>query len=278
MPTASVGRWRLDYADDGPAEAPVVLMLHGFPQDHHSWDALSEALVANGYRTIRPDQRGYSPGARPTDVEQYRMAALIEDAVGLLDVLGVARAHVVGHDFGGMVAWGVATVHPERVLSLTILSTPHPRAMSASVRSPAQALKSWYISMFQVRGLAERACTPGSWFWRRIMRGVPPAHAQRYADRARQPGAVPAMLAWYRALPLEAKASSVRWTKVTVPTLYLWGTEDAYLGEAAARATEAYVSGPYRFVVLTGCDHWLPETSADVVLPELLAQLRSAAA
>lgn len=274
MPTASIGRWRFDYADDGPVDGPVVLMLHGFPQDHRSWDALSGALVAEGYRTIRPDQRGYSPGARPTDVGEYRTGPLVEDAIGLLDALDIAQAHVIGHDFGGMVAWGVATVHPERVLSLTILSTPHPRALSPSLRNPGQALKSWYISMFQIRGLAERVCTPGSWFWRGLMRSVPAEHAQRYADNARQPGALTAMLAWYRALPLEAKSSSVRWTKVTVPTLYLWGADDAYLGETAARATEQFVSGRYRFVPLAGRDHWLPETSVDVVLPELLAHLR----
>ncbi|MDQ2797581.1 MAG: alpha/beta hydrolase, partial [Actinomycetota bacterium] len=113
-----------DRGVEGDEGAPAVVLLHGFPQDRHSWDRVSERLVTGGLRTLAPDQRGYSPGARPTEPypEAYAISELVEDVVALLDAAGIDQAHVVGHDWGGAVAWSLAGAHPERVASLTVLS------------------------------------------------------------------------------------------------------------------------------------------------------------
>lgn len=276
MPSASTAPVSLPFADDGPADAEVVLLLHGFPQDHRSWDAISEALVARGYRTIRPDQRGYSAAARPQGVEAYRLAVLTGDAWAVLDRLGVERAHVVGHDWGGMVAWAMAAEHPERLVSLTVLSTPHPAAFADSLRG-TQALRSWYMGLIQIPRVAEAALRPGGRLWAGLMRGLPPQAKERYTATASEPGALSAMLAWYRAMPRDIARPSVRWRPIDVPTLYVWGRRDPALGESAARRTSRYVRGPYSFVIIPAAGHWLPERASGQVLPHLLAHLEAAA-
>lgn len=275
MALARIGTLEFTYADDGPADGPVVLLLHGFPQDHRSWDAVSAALVERGFRTIRPDQRGYSPGARPQAVDGYRLGVVAADAVALLDHLGVERAHVVGHDWGGMVAWAVAAAYPERLLTLTVLSTPHPAAFAASMRG-TQALRSWYMGVIQVPRAAEALLRPGGRMWAGMMRGLPAEARIRYTAAAARPGALTAMLAWYRALPRDMARPSVRWRPIDVPTLYVWGRRDPALGESAARRTSRYVRGPFTFVILPNAGHWLPERAAAEVTPLLLAHLGSA--
>ena len=262
----------LPFADDGPADGEDVLLLHGFPQDHRSWDAISAALVARGYRAIRPDQRGYSAAVRPRDVDSYRLGALTGDAWALLDRLGVERAHVVGHDWGGMVAWAMAAEQPERLRSLTVLSTPHPAAFAASLRG-VQALRSWYMAVIQVPVVAEALLRPGGRMWAGMMRGLPAESRRRYTEAASEPGALSAMLAWYRAMPRDMLRPSVPPRVIDVPTLYVWGGRDPALGESAARLTSRFVRGPYAFVVLPSAGHWLPERAADDVAPLLLAHL-----
>lgn len=272
MPPATAVPLELPYADDGPADGQVVLLLHGFPQDHRSWDAISDALVAQGFRTIRPDQRGYSAGTRPSDVDAYRLGSLTADAWALLDRLGVDRAHVVGHDWGGMVAWAMGAEHPERLLSLTVLSTPHPAAFADSLKG-AQALRSWYMVLIQVPRVAEVALRPGGRLWAGMMRGLPAESRERYTAAASEPGALSAMLAWYRAMPRDMARPSVRWRPIDVPTLYVWGRRDPALGESAARRTSRYVRGPFSFVILPHAGHWLPERAADDVLQVLVPHL-----
>jgi len=273
MPSVNVNDLRFDYDDTGPNDGPAVLMLHGFPQDKSSWSRLTPALVEAGYRVIAPDQRGYSPGARPPRTDDYRLGLIVDDALGILDELGIAKAHVVGHDWGGAAAWAVASTAPDRVRSLTVLSTPYPAAMTRVALRSTQALKSWYMGLFQVPGLAERVLRPGSAGWRAIMRGLPADAVERYSDRAEQPGALSAMLRWYRALPADFRSPSVEWHRITVPTLYVWGSADPALGLAAAQATGDYVVGPYTFVVLAGQGHWLPERAPDQIAPLLLDHL-----
>ena len=272
MPLATVGSMEFSYADEGPSDGPVVLLLHGFPQDHRSWDAIAFELVARGFRTIRPDQRGYSPGARPEGVADYRLGCLTGDAWALLDELGIDRVHLVGHDWGGMVAWAMAAEHPERLLSLTVLSTPHPAAFADSLRG-AQALKSWYMGLIQIPRVAEAALRPGGRLWAGMMRGLPAESRERYTAAAAEPGALSAMLAWYRAMPRDMARPSVRWRPIDVPTLYVWGRRDPALGESAARRTSRYVRGPYSFVILPAAGHWLPERASAEVLEVLVPHL-----
>ncbi|MBI1352101.1 MAG: alpha/beta fold hydrolase [Actinomycetales bacterium] len=273
MPTVNLRGLTFDYVDEGDAGAPACLLLHGFPQDQTSWDEISAGLMAAGYRVVRFDQRGYSPGARPGPVRAYRLAEPVSDAVALLDHLGLDTVHVVGHDWGGAVAWGIAAQHPERVQTLTVLSTPHPAALARAMFTSAQGLKSWYMGLFQVPGLAERLLAPGSRSWKGLTRGLPASHRDHYAERAREPGALPAMLNWYRAMPSDMRSPSVRWRRITPSTLYVWGADDPALGRTAARLTGDWISGPYTFVELPGEGHWLPERCAPKVLAVLLPLL-----
>lgn len=192
-----------DVSDEGPDDGESVVLLHGWPQDHTAWRHVAPLLHAAGLRTLAPDQRGYSPGARPRGRAAYGMGELVADAVALLDAAGVARAHVVGHDWGGSVAWALAERHPERVSSLTVLSTPHHHAMGWAMRHGDQLRRSWYMFAFQLPLLPEavlRRRLPA------VLRrsGLPEEDVLRYAARFRQRGAATSCLAWYRGMPIGA--------------------------------------------------------------------------
>lgn len=264
-----------EYTDSGPADGEVVVLLHGFPQDRTSWDAIIPALNQAGYRTVALDQRGYSPGARPGSVSGYGWKKTAGDVIALLDEVGAARAHVVGHDWGGSVAWCVASEWPDRVASLTVLSTPHPGAISAVAFSSTQLVKSWYMGLFQVPKVSEKLLSPGKPGWGALMRGLPAERVKHYTERMSQPGALSAALNWYRVLPHELSHPSLKVRRVSVPTAYIWGSRDPALGRAAAEATSKFVVGPYRFVALVGAGHWLPEKNSEAVLGELIPHLRA---
>lgn len=258
------GRIVLDVDDAG--SGPAVLLLHGFPQDRTSWRHVAPRLHAAGLRTLAPDQQGYSSGARPRPRRAYRLEHLLADVLAVLDAAQVARAHVVGHDWGGGVAWALAWTHPERVATLTALSTPHPAALTAATVRSAQLLRSAYMGFFQLPGLPElllrhrlEAALTGT--------GLPPGPARHYQRRMREPGAARAALGWYRAVPL----TRVRPRPVTVPTTYLWGRHDPFLGEVAARRTERHVTADYRFVP-HDAGHWLPELAPEAVADAVLAR------
>ncbi|PZR53217.1 alpha/beta hydrolase [Xylanimonas oleitrophica] len=262
MTTLRRGRLVFDVHDDGPADGVPVVLLHGFPQDSSSWSRVLPALHEAGLRTVALDQRGYSPGARPRERSAYRLEHLVDDVVDLLDTTG--PAHVVGHDWGGNVAWALAAREPERVRSLTVLSVPHPAALARSLVRSGQALRSLYVGFFQVPVLPEvgmRRTLEGTL----VRMGLPADDAARYAARMREPGAMRAALNWYRALALSRPAVG----DVAVPTTYVWGSADPALGRWAAESTEGYVHAPYRFVELDA-GHWLPETRPDDVAGAVL--------
>jgi pimeloyl-ACP methyl ester carboxylesterase len=244
-----------DVRDGGPVDGEPVVLLHGFPQDASSWSGVEPLLHAGGLRTLAPDQRGYSPGARPPRRADYRGVELVDDVLALLEEAGLTSAHIVGHDWGGMVAWLVAGLHPERVRSLTVLSTPHPRALVPALRSSTQGLKSWYMFFFQLPWVPEFAVP-------RILEpmlkrsGLPAEFAEHDAERMREPGALTGALNWYRALPMDLRSPQPR---CPVPTTYIWGRHDAFLSRRAAELTANYVTADYRFVDLDA-GHWLPET------------------
>lgn len=243
-----------DVRDEGPPGGDPVVLLHGFPQDAGTWDRVVPRLHDAGLRTLAPDQRGYSPRARPRSRAAYRMSALADDVVELLDVNELEHAHVVGHDWGGAVGWDLAGRFPDRVRSLTVLSTPHPAAMVSSMASSSQALMSWYMGAFQLPLLPELALggTVGALLRRS---GLPPGDAERYRRRMSEPGALSAALGWYRAIPFSIGSSA---PACRVPTTYVWGRHDVALGRRAAELTERHVDAPYRFVELDA-GHWLPE-------------------
>jgi pimeloyl-ACP methyl ester carboxylesterase len=265
-----------DVTDGGPPDGEPVVLLHGFPQDRTAFDRLAPVLHGAELRTLAPDQRGYSPGARPTGRGQYRIRETVEDLLALLDAAELDSAHVVGHDWGGATAWALAAWHPDRVRTLTALSTPHPAAMQHALLHSDQALRSYYMGLFQLPFLPETALLAGrgALLRRSLSRGGLPAEAvDRYVARMREPGALSAALNWYRALPWSAREPV---GTVRVPTLHVWSTGDAFLGRAATEATARFVEGPYRLEVLDGVPHWIPELAADRVGELVTAHVRTA--
>jgi pimeloyl-ACP methyl ester carboxylesterase len=261
-----------DVTDAGPPEAEAIILLHGYPQSSASWRSVSPGLAAAGYRVLAPDQRGYSPGARPTDRRAYVITELVGDILALADQAGIDRFHLVGHDWGGAVAWALATDHPDRLRTLTVLSTPHPRAFLRSMASSIQALRSWYMGLFQIPRLPEWLTFAGEGRFAlssMLRSGLSEEYAREYLERLKEPGAATGALNWYRAIPFETTA--VRDDKpVTVPTLYVWSTKDVALGRRAAELTADYVLAPYRFEILYGVSHWIPEEAPDHVVKLLL--------
>ncbi len=275
MDTFRRGDLVFDVRDAGPPDGEPVVLLHGFPQDSGAFDGMSPALHQSGLRTLAPDQRGYSPGARPAHRADYRVRAAVDDVLALLDAAGLESAHVLGHDWGGAVAWSLAAWHPWRVRTLTVLSVPHPAAMAQAMMHSSQALRSSYMGFFQLPAVPERVLLAGGGAGlRRLLRqgGLPEDLAERYVTRMQEPGALTAALNWYRAIPLSGRE---RVGTVRVPTLHVWGDRDVALGRAAIEASSGFVAGPYRLEVLEGAGHWLPELEADRVAELVTAHVRT---
>ncbi|MBV8965089.1 MAG: alpha/beta fold hydrolase, partial [Mycobacteriaceae bacterium] len=150
------GELTFDVIDSGPADGPVAVLLHGFPQFNTSWNAVIDRLTAGGYRCLAPNQRGYSPGARPPRRRDYRAPELVEDVHALIDASGADRVHLVGHDWGALAAWATAAQYPDRLASLSIFSVPHPAAFLKALVTSRQGLASWYMYFFQLPWLPER--------------------------------------------------------------------------------------------------------------------------
>lgn len=257
-----------DVLAGGPADGMPVLLLHGFPQDSREWDLVTPGLHRAGLRTYALDQRGYSPGARPAAAGDYKIAQCAADAVAVLDRLGVDAAHVVGHDWGALVAWYLAIRHADRVRTLTAVSVPHPLASAEALRRPSQLLRSSYVGLFRRPGLAERVLLAGDGAALRwMMRQAGAERAARYAAAMREPGRLTGGLNWYRAL---SRADLAELGPATLPTTYVWSTRDPALGPVAARRCAAHVTGDYRFVVLRGISHWIPDEAADVLTDVIL--------
>jgi pimeloyl-ACP methyl ester carboxylesterase len=264
-----------DVRDAGPPDGEPVILLHGFPQDSAAWDAMAPALHQSGLRTLAPDQRGCSPMARPRGRGRYRLRETTADVLALMDAAGLECAHVVGHDWGGIVGWALGAWHPDRVRTLTALSVPHPAAMAKAMVTSDQALRSTYVLAFQLPFLPERLLLSGGGTpLRRLLRGggLSKGAADHYVARMREPGALSAMLGWYRALPL-SRADGVG--TVRVPTLHVWSTGDTFLGRAGIDATAQFVDAPYRLEVLEGISHWIPELAADRVAELVTAHVRT---
>ncbi|MGN9775313.1 alpha/beta fold hydrolase [Micromonospora sp. H33] len=263
-----------DVRAGGPEDGPAVLLLHGFPQHGGEWDDVVPALHAAGLRTYALDQRGYSPGARPEAVEAYRLAELVADPAAVLDALGVDAAHVVGHDWGAVVGWGLAARHPDRVRTLTAVSVPHPAAMAhALTTDPQQKARSAYMLLFRQAGKAEKALLAlNATGLRRMLSGVGGAdRVAAYAEPMRAPGALTAALNWYRAMSRNDLAAV---GPVPVPTTYVWSDRDVAIGRTAAEACAAHVTGDYRFVDLTGVSHWIPDEAPAPLAEAILARIR----
>lgn len=251
----------------------VVIALHGFPQSRRCWRAVGSGLAAQGLRVIAPDQRGYSPGARPVGTENYRMPRLVDDVLHLADALGVERFHLLGHDWGAQVGWVVCERAADRVQTFTALSVPHPQAYATAYRDdPDQREAAAYIRVFWQPGTAEDWLSGNDWaILRTILGDLPPEDIDHYVGRFQEPGAMTAALEWYRAM-----APAEDFPSTTVPTTYVWSTEDQALRRAGAQLCERFVAADYRFVVLDGVSHWIPDQAPEAVVDAVLDRVARA--
>lgn len=262
-----------DALASGDEDGREVLLLHGFPEAAAEWEFQLTTLGGGGCRAVAPDQRGYSPGVRPEHVTDYRLDELVGDVAAIADELGWQRFDLIGHDWGALVAWAAAAALPERIRTLTAVSVPHPAAFAkARAEDEDQFERSRYISVFRQTGTAERKLLAdnGAAIRRMYDWKVPEERIEDYLDRFSQPGALTAALNWYRAMDLAGATPPV-----SVPTLFVWSTEDAAVGSTGALATEKYVTGPYRFEILEEVSHWIPEEAPEeltrMIMEHLLA-------
>jgi pimeloyl-ACP methyl ester carboxylesterase len=270
----TVGGLTFDVRFTGPDDGPPVFLLHGFPETSLSWTQVAPQLAEAGLRVVAPDQRGYSPGARPTGVAAYATDLLVADVVGLADSLGIASFDVVGHDWGAVVAWLVAAAHPERVRSLTAVSVPHLRAYNDALRhDPDQRQKGAYLQVFRQEGRAEELLLADG--ARRLVAiygdAVPTALAVRYVAHLAEPGALTAALGWYRAMTAELASAP----RTVVPTTFVWGAHDQAIGRVPAEACGDFVDADYRFVELSDIGHWVPEQAPDALAAAVLDRVRT---
>lgn len=278
-----------DVDDSGPEGADLVVLLHGWPQDRTSWRAVTPPLAAAGLRVVAPDLRGYSPGARPQHHLDYEITEIVADVIALLDELGADRAHIVGHDWGGALAWAIAAREPERVETLTVLSTPSPAGMAHGVRVGDQLKHSWYMAIFAlpvVPVLFFRL------FGQQILEkiGMPRERAAHDAARLKAPGSAEGTFAWYRA----ALSPTLIWRKRrakgaprrsvhrrVIPTAFVWGSKDPAFATASTQHTVEQLrrrAGDRPELAITrelDAGHWLMETHPDVVAEVILERVRT---
>ena len=264
---------RFDALAEGPVDGELVLFLHGFPEFADAWLEVMHPIARAGFYCVSVNQRGYSPEARPKEMREYAIEYLISDVQGFVDALNRQRFHLVGHDWGAFVAWEFAAKHADRLQSLSTLATPHPDAFFNAIESDEdQKQRSRYIGVFRMPGGVAESLFQSDDYQR--LRGV---YQGKLSDsaigenirRLAEPGALTSALNWYRALNLE-----VRIGQISVPTLYIWGSQDLALGETAALNTARYVSGPYTFERLEEKSHWLLEEVPDQVSALLLKHIR----
>lgn len=268
------GNYRFDARAAGPAQGPLVLLLHGFPETSYQYRSQLTALAQAGFRAVAPNQRGYSPGARPTDVADYGILDLAQDIIQIANALGAERFHLVGHDWGGGIAWTLGRFYPKRVASLTVLSTPHPDAfnLELSDQNSCQYAASAYFDAFTGPDAVAylRGTKPGSML---SFECLMPEDLAEYTKIISDDAALGAALNWYRANVVNRKFNTPAVGLIAVPTLYMWGESDPTFCRATAERTRDYVSGPYEFVAVSGVGHWLTDCVPELVNQKLLAHL-----
>ena len=260
----------------GDSSGKPVVLLHGFPEFWYGWRRQIPAMVTAGYRVIVPDQRGYNLSDKPKGVKSYRMAELCRDMLGLLDHFGIEKTNLAGHDWGAAVAWELAINTPQRIERLAILNVPNPTVMLDTLRkSVRQMLKSWYIGFFQIPGLADWVLRINDYSATRRMLAFSgkagtfsPENMAEYKQAWAQPGALSAMINWYRAAFRERSKLNTN-VRVQVPTLVLWGKRDVALSvEMAQESIELCDNG--RLVTFENATHWVQHDEAEEVNRQLI--------
>jgi pimeloyl-ACP methyl ester carboxylesterase len=261
----------------GPEDGPLAILLHGFPECWYSWRHQIPALVEAGYRVVVPDQRGYNLSDKPGDVQAYQIDRLTADVVGLMRALGRSQATIVGHDWGGLVAWRLAMDQPAAVDKLVVLNAPHPVAFAKALRDdPAQRRRSWYMFAFQLPWLPEALLSLAPRLTARLLLRGTAVRREAFSDddleimasALAQPGAAQAMIHWYRAafrFQPAKKASTIE-----TPTLLIWGEDDIALGKTLTYGLARWVPD-LRLQYVPHCGHWVQNEAPCEVNREILS-------
>ena len=255
----------------GPQSGVPVVLLHGFPEFWRGWIRQIPALVEAGCRVIVPDQRGYNLSDKPTGVKNYRVDILVEDIIGLIDALAYEKVNLVGHDWGGIVAWALAIKYPERLHKLGIMNVPHPAVMKRFLqRDLEQMRRSWYAAFFQLPWIPEAVLQAGNWHkteqalrGRNHPRSFTDEDIIKYKEAWSQPGAMTSMLNWYRAA-VRSRGIDSRVPRVKVPTLMMWGMKDVALSHRMARPSMDFVEEG-NLILFPEATHWVQHDAADEV-------------
>lgn len=253
----------------------LALCLHGFPELSYSWRYQIPLLVKLGYRVWAPNQRGYGRSSRPPNAGAYAIEQLMDDVAGLIDASGAKRVTLIAHDWGGAVAWYFAMRRIRPIERLVIMNVPHPALMGKAMRTRTQRRRSWYIFFFQLPWLPEwRLSRNGARDVARMFRGMavdksrfPPEVLDVYRSHACQPGALRAMLNWYRAAVLGGgfvRQHRLGYPIIDVPTLVIWGEADRALGKETTYGTERYVSD-LTLRYLPNVSHWVQQEAPEIV-------------
>jgi epoxide hydrolase 4 len=267
---------RLHVVQAGPKSGVPVLLLHGFPEFWYGWRKQIPALVEAGCRVIVPDQRGYNLSDKPKDVKSYEAYTLVDDIIGLIDALEYEKVNLVGHDWGAGVAWLLANKYPERLHHLSIMNVPHPAVMRRFLRRDLEQLRrSWYIFFFQLPWLPEAGMRADNWRGaERALRGSGKIHTftnedvEKYKEAWSQPGAMTAMINWYRAA-VRYQPPVPTEPHIKVPTLMMWGMQDAALSHRMARPSMDYVEEG-NLILFPEATHWVHLDAAEEVNHYLL--------
>ncbi len=259
----------------GPDDGEVVILLHGFPETSHEWRHQLLALGEAGFRAVAPDQRGYSPGARPPAIEDYAIPLLVGDVIGIADAVGADRFHIVGHDWGAAVAWVVAVVAEDRVITANPVSVPHPDAFARVLRDPTscQVAASSYFDLFVQPNSEDGFLANDGALLRAVYAGIDAEAVEEYVRVLGSKPALGSALNWYRANVADRELVGPAVGNVKVPTMFTWSDGDTALCIDGAQLTEEFVDAPYRFEVLEGVSHWIPDLAPDRMTALLLDHL-----
>ncbi len=271
----------LNVALDGPSDGPLVLLLHGFPELWYGWRKQIPVLSAKGFLVAAPDQRGYNDSDRPKHVRDYVLDELAKDALGIMDVLGKKSAVVIGHDWGAAVAWWLAIKHPARVERLVVMDVPHPLVMRKFLfTDPEQMKKSWYMFFFQLPKIPEMVLSRNDFeqMEREVVASAKPGaftpeDMAIYKAAWRKPGAMTAMLNWYRSIRSQLLQQPGKdEVRIKMPALVIWGKEDHLLSTEMAAASVGFCDHG-RLAVIENATHWVHHEEPERVNALILEHL-----
>ena len=262
---------KLHVMEAGPADGPMLLFLHGFPEFWYAWRKQLSYFAKKGYLVVAPDQRGYNLSDKPQEITAYKIDELAKDIVGLIDAYQRERIFLVGHDWGASVSWWVALKYPERIAKLVIMNVPHPKVMAKTLfTNPRQMQKSWYIFYFQLPGAVEKFASANSYAWPVNLLAATsrpgafqPEELEEYRKAFMQPGAFSAMVNWYRAM-IQTQQEPPKDFDVTMPMILIWGMKDVALLSEMAYESMAFCKHG-RLVTFPDASHWIQHEEADPV-------------